>query len=123
LRLLKKSMIADGGTKHEVPASEKLEIIYLVEQSHLPARRTPEMVGIKPSTVYHCYDRFRFGRPEVLQDKLSKPDRVWNRIRNDIHQRIVSMALDQPELSHASWQPGSPTPTAITSRNHQFIGS
>ena len=43
-RLLKKSMIGDGETKHEtsrieVPASEKLEIISLVEQSHLPARR------------------------------------------------------------------------------------
>ena len=28
------------------PASEKLEIIRLVEQSHLPARRTLEMLGI-----------------------------------------------------------------------------
>jgi hypothetical protein len=31
-------------------ASEKLEIIRLVEQSHLPARRTLEMLGIKPAT-------------------------------------------------------------------------
>ena len=30
-----------------LPASEKLEIIRLVEQSHLPARRTLEMLGIK----------------------------------------------------------------------------
>ena len=34
------------------PASEKLEIIGLVEQSHLPARRTLQMLGIKPSTFY-----------------------------------------------------------------------
>jgi hypothetical protein len=33
-----------------LPASEKLEIIRLVEQSHLPARRTLKMLGIKPST-------------------------------------------------------------------------
>ena len=33
-------------------ASEKLEIIGLVEQSHLPARRTLQMLGIKPSTFY-----------------------------------------------------------------------
>ena len=33
-----------------LPASEKLEIIGLVEQSHLPARRTLQMLGIKP---YH----------------------------------------------------------------------
>ena len=31
-----------------LPASEKLEIIRLVEQSHLPARRTLKMLGIKP---------------------------------------------------------------------------
>jgi putative transposase len=82
-----------------LPASEKLEIIYLVEQSHLPARRTLEMLGIKSSTFYRWYDRFRSGGPEALQDKPSKPDRVWNRIPDDIRQRIVSMALDQPELS------------------------
>ena len=28
-----------------LPASEKLEIIGLVEQSHLPARRTLQMLG------------------------------------------------------------------------------
>ena len=38
--------------------SEKLEIIGLVEQSHLPARRTLQMLGIKPSTFYRWYDRF-----------------------------------------------------------------
>ena len=35
-----------------LPGSEKLEIIRLVEQSHLPARRTLEMLGIRPSTFY-----------------------------------------------------------------------
>jgi len=32
-----------------LPASEKLEIISLVEQSHLPARRTLQTLGVKPS--------------------------------------------------------------------------
>lgn len=31
------------------PASEKLEIIRLVEQSHLPVRRTLEKLGILPA--------------------------------------------------------------------------
>ena len=35
-----------------LPASEKLEIIRLVEQSHLSARRTLEKLGIKPSAFY-----------------------------------------------------------------------
>ena len=34
------------------PASEKLEIIRLVEQSHLPVRRTLEKLGIQPARFY-----------------------------------------------------------------------
>ena len=82
-----------------LPASEKLEIIRLVEQSHLPARRTLQMLGIKPSTFYRWYDRFRSGGPEALEDKAPKPDRVWNRIPDDVRQRVVMMAFEQPELS------------------------
>ena len=82
-----------------LPASEKLEIIRLVEQSHLPARRTLKMLGIKPSTFYRWYDRYRSSGPEALEDKPSKPDRVWNRIPDDVRQRVVMMAFEQPELS------------------------
>jgi putative transposase len=82
-----------------LPGSEKLEIIRLVEQSHLPARRTLEMLGIRPSTFYRWCDRYRSGGPEALEDRPSKPDRVWNRIPDDVRQRIVAMALDVPELS------------------------
>ena len=80
-------------------ASEKLEIIRLVEQSHLPARRTLEMLGIKPATFYRWYDRFRSGGSEALEDQPSKPDRVWNRIPDAIRQDVVTMALEQSELS------------------------
>jgi hypothetical protein len=34
------------------PASEKLEIIRVVEQSHLPVRRTLEKIGIARATFY-----------------------------------------------------------------------
>ena len=34
------------------PASEKLEIIRLVEQSHLPVRRTLAHLGVPPATYY-----------------------------------------------------------------------
>jgi putative transposase len=43
------------------PASEKLEIIRLVERAHLPARRTLETLGILPSTFYRWYDRYQAG--------------------------------------------------------------
>jgi len=70
-----------GRPNMRLPASEKLEIIGLVEQSHLPARRTLQMLGIKPSTFYRWYDRFRSGGLEALEDKPSKPDRVWTASR------------------------------------------
>ena len=37
------------------PASEKLEIIRIVEQSHLPVRRTLEKLGILPGSFYRWY--------------------------------------------------------------------
>ena len=59
------------------PASEKLEIIQLVEQSHLPARRTLEKLGIQPSRFYRWYDRLQTGGPEALEDKTPRPKNVW----------------------------------------------
>jgi putative transposase len=88
-----------GRRDRRLPGSEKLEIIRLVEQSHLPARRTLLILGIRPSTFYRWYDRYRAGGPEALEDKPSRPDRVWNRIADDVRRRIVAMALDVPELS------------------------
>jgi transposase-like protein len=83
------------------PASEKLEIIRLVERAHLPARRTLETLGILPSTFYRWYDRYQAGGPEALEDKPSIPRRVWNRIPDGVRKRIVDLALDAPELSPA----------------------
>lgn len=81
------------------PGSEKLEIIRLVEQSHLPVRRTPERLGIPPATFYRWYERYQTGGPEALADKPSRPDRVWNRIPDDVRGRVIDLALVEPELS------------------------
>src|SRR5450432_1552432 len=81
------------------PASEKLEIIRLVEQSHLPARRTLDQLGIARRTFYRWYDRYLEGGPEALADRPSAPNRVWNRIPGTIQDQIIEMALEQSELS------------------------
>ena len=39
------------------------------------------------------------GGPEALDDRSPRPDRVWNRIPDDVRARIVTLALDEPELS------------------------
>ena len=81
------------------PASEKAEIIRLVEQSHLPAKRTLEMLGIPSATFCRWYDRYRDGGPEALADHRSRPDRVWNRIPDEVRRQIIDLALELPELS------------------------
>jgi transposase-like protein len=81
------------------PASEKLEIIRLVEQSHLPIKQTLDNLGIPRTTFYRWYDRYQVGGPEVLEDRSPMPPRVWNRIPDDVRRRIVDLALDVPELS------------------------
>lgn len=79
--------------------SEKLEIIRLVEQSHLSVRRTLEQIGIRRATFYRWYDLYQTGGPDALEDRSSKPARVWNRIPDDIRDQILQLALDEPDLS------------------------
>jgi putative transposase len=81
------------------PASEKLEIIRLVEASHLPVRRTLAMLGIPPATFYRWYDRYLEAGPEGLEDRRPRPGRVWNRIPDEVRQRILDLAIEAPELS------------------------
>lgn len=81
------------------PASEKLEIIRLVEESPLPVRRTLAMLGIPPTTFYPWYDRYLEAGPEGLEDRRPRPRRVWNRIPDEMRQRILELAIEAPELS------------------------
>ena len=81
------------------PATEKLEIIRLVEQSSLPVRHTLAKLGIPRASFYRWYDRYSGGGPEALNDRSPRPDRVWNRIPDPVRQQIVQLALDEPALS------------------------
>ena len=81
------------------PAAEKLEIIRLVEGSHLPVRRTLARIGVPVTTFYRWYDRYRERGLEGLDDRSPKPGRVWNRIPDPVRDRILALALEAPELS------------------------
>jgi len=81
------------------PACEKAEIIRLAEESHLPVRRTIETLGIPRATFYRWYDRYQTGGPEALDDGSPRPNRVWNRIPEEVRGQIIALALEQPELS------------------------
>ena len=88
-----------GRRRMRYPTSEKLEIIRIVEQSHLPAKKTLDQLGIARRTFYRWYDRYLEGGPEALEDRPSRPIRVWNRISAEVQSQIVDMALEQSELS------------------------
>ena len=81
------------------PASEKLEIIRIVEQSHLPVKRTLDQLGISRCTFYRWYNRYLEGGSEALEDRPSAPGRVWNRLPDDIQDQIIELALEQTEFS------------------------
>ena len=81
------------------PAFEKLEIIRIVEKSHLPTKMTLDKLGISRPTFYRWYDLHqRFGTAG-LEDRRSGPNRAWNRVPEKIHAQIIDLALDKPDLS------------------------
>lgn len=51
------------------PSEEKLEIIRLVEQSHLSAKQTLDKLGIPRSTFYRWYDLYQTGGVDALEDR------------------------------------------------------
>ena len=59
------------------PASEKVAIIQLVEQSRLPIRRTLAQLGIPKSTFYDWYRRYEADGLGALEDGKPRPKRVW----------------------------------------------
>jgi transposase-like protein len=83
-------------------ATEKLEIIRLVEQSPLPVRHTLAKLGIPRATFYRWYDRHSRGGPEAFQMAYANASSSW---------RSTSR-----RSRHASWRCASPTARAISSQ-------
>ena len=81
------------------PASEKLEIIRLVEHSHQGVRWTLDKLGIPKTTFYRWYDRYLAFGAAALKDRNSNPGRVWNRIPDAVRQKIIDLALEETQLS------------------------
>jgi putative transposase len=77
------------------PASEKLEIIRLVEQSHLPAKQTLDKLGIPRTTFYRWYDRFLTGGVDALEEtaSLSLGHGCGTAFPDDVRADIIDLAL------------------------------
>ena len=76
------------------PATEKPEIIRLVEQSHLPVRRTLDKLGVPRPTFYRWYDLYRRFGDARLDDRRGGPRRVWNRIPDAVRGQLLDLALE-----------------------------
>jgi putative transposase len=99
-RILKKKHDRGWGRpRMRYPAAEKLEIIRLVEQSHFSVQQTLARIGVPRTTFYRWYDRYIEHGPEGLEDRPSRPSRVWNRIPDAVRDQIVELALEESELS------------------------
>ena len=79
--------------------AEKLEIIRMVEESDLPAKRTLAQLGVSKSTFYEWYRRYRDEGAASLAPQPSQRRRYWNRIPDAERERLVEVALEKPELS------------------------
>jgi len=80
-------------------ASEKMEIIHLVEQSGLSVRVTLRQLGVPRSTFYGWYQRYDEMGFEGLFDKTPTPRSRWNKIPKAIQDQVLDLALARTDLS------------------------
>ena len=80
-------------------ASEKLEVIRLVENSDLSVRRTLRELRVHRSTFYAWYRRYLDAGDDGLAAQKPATRRYWNRIPPAIRERVVSAALEEPDRS------------------------
>src|SRR3989442_14413496 len=92
-------------------ASEKFEIIELVERSSLSIPRTLAPIGIPRSTFYDWYSRYQEGGIEALEDGKPRSRRIWNKISDKIETPIVNLALEERDLC-----PGARAATSTTAK-------
>ena len=80
-------------------ASEKMEIIHLVEGSDLPVKMTLRELGVPRSTFYGWYGRYEMFGFDGLQDKKPAPRPRWNAIPEKIQNEVLDLALEHTDLS------------------------
>ena len=80
-------------------ASEKYEIIRLVEQSNLSVKQTLARLDIHRSTFYAWLKRYETGGIDALEDRKPVPRSAWNKLPEEEQVAIVDLALAKPALS------------------------
>jgi len=96
-------------------ASEKAEVIRLVEASELSVRQTLEEFGIARSSFYRWYQQYQMDGPDALVSHCKSPKRFWNKLPESVKEQCLEIALQYPEKSprELAWQ--------ITDEHKYFI--
>lgn len=79
--------------------SEKMEIIRLVENAEISAKRTLNELGINRSTFYNWYQRYLESGYDGLATLPSTSKRFWNKIPDFVQEQVVDIALEEPDKS------------------------
>ena len=88
-------------------ATEKREVIRLVEESDLSVRRTLRELQVPRATFYTWYRRYTEAGVEALTPRPSAASRYWNRIPPRVRQRVVDLALAVHERTPRGWGPSA----------------
>ena len=80
-------------------ASEKYEIIRLLEASSLPIRQTLRRPDIGKSTFYNWLKRYVEDGIDGLEDKKPSMVSAWNKVPQAHRDAVIELALDKTELS------------------------
>jgi transposase InsO family protein len=76
-----------------------MEIIRLVENAEISAKRTLNELGINRSTFYNWYQRYLESGYDGLATRSSSSKRFWNKIPGFVKEQVVDIALEEPDKS------------------------
>ena len=87
-------------------ASEKVEVIRIVEDSELSIRQTVAELGVSRTSFYRWYQRYQTGGIDALENHSKSPRRFWNKLPESVKEQCLEIALQYPEKSprELAWQ-------------------
>ena len=91
----------DLGRKLSLSASEKIEVIRMVDDSELSIRRIFAELGISRSSFYRWYQRYQLGGPDALESVSRSPRRFWKKLPESVKEQRRNDSLNfRIKLSH-----------------------
>jgi putative transposase len=85
------------GSVMRYSASEKLEIMRLVDASPLPAKTVLDQLQVPRSSFYHWVAAYNAHGFDGLVDHTRGPGRIWNQLPEEVRAHVVEVARDKLE--------------------------